>query len=153
MNPTGPRYAKCFSIAMLTGAFLLSSSMPLLASPPQSSQSSSSQSSTSQKPEDSLPDAPQAQSGQQPTSQQSQSQQPASVPSGAAAAKAADVKGAPVAQPSGAAVAPPRQRGHRSLVLKLGLLAGAGIAVGSAVALSKGSPSRPPGAAATPAHP
>jgi hypothetical protein len=48
----------------------------------------------------------------------------------------------------GAAVAPPRQRGYRSLLIKLGLLAGAGIAAGSVVALSQGrSQTRPPGAA------
>lgn len=140
MNRTGRRYTKCFSIAMLAGAFLVSSEMPLLASPPQSSQSST----ASPKENDSLPDAPQPQSAQTPPSQQS-----APAPSGAAGAKAADVKGAPVAQPAGAAVAPARQRGHRSLMIKLGLLAGAGIAVGSAVALSSRSPARPPGASST----
>jgi len=123
---------------MLTGAFLMSSEMPLLASPPQSSQSN-----TSQKQDDSLPDAPQSQSAQTP------GQQPAPAPSGAAGAKAANAKGAPVAQPVGAAVAPVRQHGHRSLAIKLGLLAGAGIAVGAAVALSERSPSRPPGATAS----
>jgi hypothetical protein len=72
---------------------------------------------------------PQPQSAQTPSSQQ-----PAPAPSGAAGAKAANVKGAPVAQPAGAAVAPARQRGHRSLLIKLGVMAGAGIAVGAVVA-------------------
>ena len=49
-------------------------------------------------------------------------------------------------------MAPVRQRGHRSLLIKLGLLAGAGIAVGSVVALSERSPARPPGASSS-AHP
>jgi predicted lipid-binding transport protein (Tim44 family) len=138
MNRTGRRSSKYFSIAMLAGAFVMSSEMPLLASPPQSSQSSTS--TASQKPDDSLPDAP------QPQSQTPPSQQPATTPSGAAGAKAAKVKGAPVAKPAGAAVAPARQRGHRSLLIKLGLVAGAGIAVGSAVALAERSPSRPPSA-------
>jgi hypothetical protein len=137
MNRTRRTYSKCFSIAILTVAFLISSEMPLLASPPQSGQANT----ASQKQDDSLPDAPQAQSAQTPSSQE-----PASTPSGAAGAKAANVKGAPVAQPAGAAVAPVRQRGHRSLLIKLGLLAGAGIAVGAAVALSERSPARPPGA-------
>jgi hypothetical protein len=138
MNRTGGRHSKCFSIALLAGAFLISSEMPLLASPPQSSQSNT----AGQKREDPLPDAPQPQSAQTPPGQQ-----PAPAPSGAAGAKAANVKGAPVAQPAGAAVAPARQRGHRSLAIKLGLLAAGGIAVGAAVALSGSSPSRPPGAA------
>src|SRR5580698_6711279 len=134
MNRTGRKYSKCFSIAMLAGAFLVSSETSLWADPPQSGQSS-----TADKKDDSLPDAPQAQSAQtQP------GQQPA--PSGAAGAKAANVKGSPVAQPVGAAVAPPRQRGHRSFLIKMGLVAGAGIAVGSAVALSQRCPARPPGA-------
>jgi hypothetical protein len=136
MNRTGRKYSKCFSIAMLAGAFLVSSETSLWAGPPQSGQSS-----TADKKDDSLPDAPQAQSAQtQP------GQQPAPAPSGAAGAKAANVKGSPVAQPVGAAVAPPRQRGHRSFLIKMGLVAGAGIAVGSAVALSQRSPARPPGA-------
>lgn len=140
MNDTDRRYSKCISIAVLASAFLISSEMPLLAASPQQANTST------QKQGDPLPDAPQA--------QPPQSQEPAAVPSGAAGAKAATVKGAPVAQPAGAAVAPPRQRGHRSLLIKLGLVAGAGIAVGSVVALSERSPARPPGASSsTSTHP
>lgn len=139
MNETDRRCSKCISIA-LAGAFLISSEMPLLAASPQQANTST------QKQGDPLPDAPQAQPPQR--------QEPAAVPSGAAGAKAATVKGAPVAQPAGAAVAPPRQRGHRSLLIKLGLVAGAGIAVGSVVALSERSPARPPGASSsTSTHP
>lgn len=165
MNRTGSGYAKCLSVFLLTGGFLVSGEMPLLASPPQSgspqsssTQASSSQSTSSQsgsiqaisaqsdqsgqKKDDALPDAPQAQT--------SQASNPQTTPSGAAGAKAATVKGAPVAQPAGAAVAPPRQHGHRSLLIKMGLLAGAGIAVGSVVALSERSPApRPPGTSAS----
>ena len=46
----------------------------------------------------------------------------------------------------GAAIAPAKQRRVRSLLIKLGALAGAGAAVGTVYALSHGSPSRPPGA-------
>jgi hypothetical protein len=137
MNRTSRRCSKCFSIAMLAGAFLISSETPLLASPPQSSQTNTAN--------DPLPDAPQPQSAQTPAGQQ-----PSAVPSGAAAAKAAKVSGAPVAQPVGAAVAPARQRGHRSLLIKLGVLAGAGIAVGAAVGLAERSPARPPGSSSSP---
>ena len=99
-------------------------------------------SSASSTGENALPDAPQSQN---PPSQSSSMQQ-SNEPSGAAGAKAASPKGAPVAQPAGAAVAPAKQHGHRSLLIKIGLLAGAGVAIGSAAALSHGSPSRPPGA-------
>jgi hypothetical protein len=121
-------------VCALTGAFMVAGELPLLALPQQQSTSTST---SSQKADESLPDAPQSQ-----TTTQDQS---GTAPSGAAGAKAANPKGSPVAQPVGAAVAPIRQRSHRSLLIKLGLVAGAGIAVGAAVALSAGSPSRPPG--------
>ncbi|HEY3974142.1 MAG TPA: hypothetical protein VGM18_14135 [Candidatus Sulfotelmatobacter sp.] len=142
MNPIANGYSKCFSVFLLSGAVLVSSHTPLLANPPQSSSPQSNQStSTEQKQDNSLPDAPQAQPAQTPANSQS-----AQTPSGAAGAKAANVKGSPAAQPAGAAVAPPRQHGHRSLLIKLGLLAGGGIAVGSVVALSERNQARPPGA-------
>ena len=138
MNQTSSGYSKCFSILLIMVAFLISTQTPLWASPPQSSSTQSNQPSiVEQKQSDSLPDAPQA---QDPAIQQP------STPSGAAGAKAANAKGAPVAQPAGAAVAPPRQRGHRSLLIKVGLIAGAAVAIGTAVALSEKSPARPPGA-------
>lgn len=150
-------FLKGFSVVLLTGAFVVSSGMPLLASPQQSSDSNTpapQQPAAQPQPEqteaepqqaaqpqtNSLPDAPQAQTQTPAAQQQTQT------PSGTAGAKAATVKGAPVAQPTGAAIAPARQRGHHSLLLKVGLLAGAGIAVGAAVALAEASPSRPPGA-------
>jgi len=63
----------------------------------------------------------------------------------AAGAKAANVKGTTAAQPVGAAVAPAKEHGHRSLLIKIGLIAGAAVAVGVVVALSEKSPTRPPG--------
>ena len=134
MKPSSRRYARCISVVVLAVAFLMANQLPLLASSQQSS------SGTTQRADDPLPDAPQA--------QPAQGQETTQVPSGTAGAKAPNVKGAPVAQPSGAAVAPPRQRNHRSLLIKLGILAGAGVAVGAVVALSEKSPARPPGASA-----
>jgi hypothetical protein len=95
-----------------------------------------------------LPDAPTpAQPVEQNQSEPSgQTQNPAQAPSGAAAAKAAEAKGAPAARPVGSAIAPAKQHERRSLLIKVGLVAGACVAVGSAVALSKASPSKPPGA-------
>jgi hypothetical protein len=94
-----------------------------------------------------LPDAPTpVQPVQQGQSDSSQQQGPTSVPSGAAGAKAPTVKGAPASRPVGAAIAPAKQRQRRSLLIKAGLIAGACVAVGSAFALSKASPSKPPGA-------
>jgi outer membrane biosynthesis protein TonB len=94
-----------------------------------------------------LPDAPMpAQAAQQEQTDPSQTQNPGTAPSGAAAAKAAPAKGAPASRPVGAAIAPAKQRGHRSLLIKVGLVAGACVAVGSVVALSKASSAKPAGA-------
>lgn len=95
-----------------------------------------------------LPDAPQPAQGtqQNPNDSSSKPENQGAVPSGTAAAKAPAVKGAPASRTVGAAIAPAKQKQHRSLLIKVGLVAGAAVAVGSAFALSKASPSKPPGA-------
>lgn len=92
-----------------------------------------------------LPDAPSATQSSQTTGS-SQSEIPLQQPEGTAAARAARVNGGPASKPAGAAIAPAKQRRTRSLLIKLGLIAGAGAAVGTVVALTKASPTRPPGA-------
>ena len=84
---------------------------------------------------------PQSGSANPGNSQSENGQQPV----GAAAAQLGRTTGGAASKPAGAALAPTQQRHSRSLLLKLGLLAGAGIAVGSVAALSKASPSKPPG--------
>jgi hypothetical protein len=64
---------------------------------------------------------------------------------GAAAAPAVEVSGGVVSRPAGVAIAPPKQRQVRSFLIKMGLLAGAGVAIGTVAALSLSSPSRVPG--------
>ena len=66
-------------------------------------------------------------------------------PGGTAAAPAVPVTGNVVSRPAGAAVAPPKQRQSRSFLIKLGLIAGAGVALGTVAALSLSSPARVPG--------
>jgi hypothetical protein len=66
-------------------------------------------------------------------------------PQGAAAARVQPTTGTAASQPAGAAFAPARQRRSHSFLIRMGVLAGATIAVGSVVALSSGSPSKPPG--------
>ena len=84
---------------------------------------------------------PQSGSANPGNSQSENGQQPV----GAAAAQLGRTTGGAASKPAGAALAPTQQRHSRSLLLKLGLLAGAGIAVGTVAALSKASPSKPPG--------
>lgn len=100
----------------------------------------------------SVPDAPPPQPSQKTPTASSPQEPRAGTATGAAGAQAAKPKGAPAAQPFGAAIAPAKQHQRRSLLVKVGLLAGAGIALGSVVALSKGSPSRPPGATSSANH-
>jgi hypothetical protein len=66
-------------------------------------------------------------------------------PTGTAAAEVGKPEGTPVSTPAGAAIAPPRQRQVRSILIKVGAIAGAGIAIGAVAALSAASPARVPG--------
>jgi hypothetical protein len=96
-----------------------------------------------------LPESPGA-------TQSSQSAPPAAIPpappagskeqaGGAAAAPAVEVTGNAVSRPAGSAIAPPKQRQVRSFLIKMGLIAGAGVAIGTVAALSISSPARVPG--------
>ena len=67
-------------------------------------------------------------------------------PVGAAAAEIENTTGTAASKPAGVAIAPAPQKRTRSLLIKIGALAGAGIAVGTALALSQATPSKPPGA-------
>lgn len=72
-------------------------------------------------------------------------------PLGTAAAEKATTAGGAASRPAGTAIAPVKQRQVRSFLIKMGLIAAGGVALGTVYALTKGSPSKPPGsAAATP---
>jgi hypothetical protein len=62
---------------------------------------------------------------------------------GTAAAPSEPASGIAASRPAGAAIAPAKQKRSRSFVIKVGLLVGAAVAVGTVVALSSASPSRP----------
>ena len=67
-------------------------------------------------------------------------------PVGTAAAEGPKVSGITAAEPAGAAIAPAKQHRVRTLVIKVGAILGAGAAIGTVVALSAATPSKPPGA-------
>lgn len=97
-----------------------------------------------------IPDAPQAQPNSSqpqapPQNAAPQAQQP-NQPEGTAAARAARTIGGPASKPAGSAIAPAKQRQMRSLLIKIGAIAGAGAALGTVYALTRGTPSKPPGA-------
>jgi hypothetical protein len=67
-------------------------------------------------------------------------------PVGTAAAESVETTGVAASNPAGAAIAPAKQRRTRALLIKVGAVVGAGVAIGTVAALASGSPSRPPGA-------
>jgi hypothetical protein len=66
-------------------------------------------------------------------------------PVGTAVAEPIRTTGIAAARPAGAALAPGKQRRTRSILIRVGVIVGAGVAVGTTFALSRGSPGRPPG--------
>jgi hypothetical protein len=75
-----------------------------------------------------------------------------SEPSGTAAAQGVKPIGNPASRPAGAAIAPAKQRQVRSFLVKLGFVAGAGVAAGTVYALSNASPGRVPHSTAAASH-
>lgn len=67
-------------------------------------------------------------------------------PVGTAAAESPVVSGVTAAQPSGVAIAPAKQHRARTILISVGAVIGAGVAIGSVAALSAGTGSKPPGA-------
>lgn len=88
---------------------------------------------------------PNAQAAAQPQASGAQDQK-LQHPVGTAAAEAPKVNGITAAQPAGSALAPAKQRRVRTIALKVGAIVGAGAALGVVIALSKATPSKPPGA-------
>ncbi len=72
--------------------------------------------------------------------------QPPQKPVGTAAAEAPGTSGITASEPSGAAIAPAKQHRARTIIIKVGALVGAGVAVGTIVALTMATSSKPPGA-------
>lgn len=106
---------------------------------PQQSKSSSS----------SLPQAPLPSTGQNASDQNAsgaqpgQDQQPATPAVGTAAAPYEKATGIAATRPAGAVIAPAKQRRIRSILIKVGIVAGAGAAIAAVALLSRSSPSEP----------
>jgi hypothetical protein len=66
-------------------------------------------------------------------------------PVGTAVAEPATVSGVAASQPAGMAIAPAKQRRVRTMVLRIGAIAGVGVAMGTVFALNRSTPSKPPG--------
>lgn len=111
---------------------------------------SSAQNARAQQESSTLPaTSPAIQTGtSQATTAQDQAQEPQQPqrPVGTAAAEAPKVSGITAAQPAGVAIAPGKQHRVRTIVIKVGAIMGAGVALGTVIALSEATPSKPPGA-------
>ncbi len=97
--------------------------------------------STQTAPAQSAPEQQQTQPQQQTQEQQQSGTQK---PLGTAAAPYEKPEGVAAARPAGAAIAPAKQRRVRTILIRMGVIAGAAVALGTVVALSHGSPSTPP---------
>jgi hypothetical protein len=73
----------------------------------------------------------------------SDSQNGETKPLGTAAAPYTKTSGVMGSRPAGAVIAPAKQRRVHAILISVAIIAGAGIALGTVAALSKGSPSRP----------
>jgi hypothetical protein len=104
------------------------------------------------RPEQTYPDGPDAtrseaagRTGQSAAAQPGTEQQQngTAPPVGTAVAPYEKTTGVAASRPTGAVIAPAKQRRARSIVLRLGIIAGAAVAIGTVTALSAGSHSRP----------
>jgi hypothetical protein len=96
----------------------------------------------------SIPAPAQPATEQSGTQEQQQPQQQPRLqrPVGTAAAAAPGVSGVTAAQPAGVAIAPAKQHRVRTIILRTGAILAGGAAIGGVIALTKATPSKPPGA-------
>jgi hypothetical protein len=103
-----------------------------------------------------LPDSPgagQSPAAEKPASQSEPPSQPPPPPQqngnqkpvGTAAAETSTTTGFAASKPAGEALAPAKQKRTRTILISLAAVVGAAVAVGTVVALSKGTSSKPPG--------
>jgi cytoskeletal protein RodZ len=123
-------------VASSEGAFTASAELP---DSPSSSKAQDQDTSSAQ----TGPAVPADQTKSQSSTQKDQKLQR---PVGTAAAEAPKVSGITAAEPAGIAIAPAKQHRVRTIVIKVGAIIGAGAALGTVIALTAATPSKPPGA-------
>jgi hypothetical protein len=94
---------------------------------------------SSAQPAPASPNPEQASSAPAQTEQQNSNSQPV----GTAAAPYGNTTGVAASRPAGAVIAPAKQRRVRTILIRIGVVVGAGVAIGTVAALSHGSSSEP----------
>lgn len=148
------RYIAACLVTLLVGPFGVAQTAPPLPSAPSQQTNAltepqsqnpliaqESGSPQTQEPPGPTPSAP-AQPGSSQATPQSQQNGPAP-PQGTAAAPVENTVGVAASRPAGAAIAPAKQKRARSILIRVGLIVGAAVAIGTVIALSNASPSRP----------
>jgi hypothetical protein len=161
------RQIACILATLFAGSFAIAAPAPLQepgstqetpGTPPSQTQAQNSDD-QSKKPDSNtassthaLPDSPNPvqqqstdQRAQTSTSNSDTEQEPSGAPKpvGTAAAPLEKTTGVAVSRPAGAVIAPAKQRRARTILIRVSLVVGGAVAVGTVVALSHGSPSRP----------
>jgi len=85
-------------------------------------------------------------SSSQPQQQGTQQQGTPQKPVGTAASESPNASGVAASQPAGIAIAPSKQHRVRTIVIRTGAIIGAAVAVGTVIALTAATSSKPPGA-------
>jgi hypothetical protein len=139
--------------AQMSGAAVLAAQEPQQPAPvqqPAPAQQPQTAANQTGKPGADMPEAPdpaaqQSQPAEQEFAMRSQdsSSQDAQQPVGTAAAPYTRPTGVAGSRPSGAAIAPAKQKRKKALLIRVGLIVGGAVAVGAVVGLSKASPSHP----------
>jgi hypothetical protein len=138
MRSSTTRLAKSF----IAGMLVVLLAVPIAqAGPLQDQQGQSQQPAQAQAP---APDAPSPQLADPATRTNNLlSGQQNNNPVGTAAAPVAKPSGVAASRPAGAAIAPAKQRRAKAILIRVGIIVGAGVAVGTVAALSRSSSSRP----------
>jgi hypothetical protein len=142
ISPDQPSAGQVQQASIATGSSSTNASAEL----PDSAGTSLAQDTTQQPQSDSQPPAPASQATAEQNSDQQQKTDKLQRPVGTATAPAPAVSGVTAAQPAGVAIAPAKQHRVRTIILRTGAILGAAAAVGTVVALTEATPSKPPGA-------
>jgi len=130
----------------IAGILALLLAAPLVqASPLQEAQSQPQPQTPATSSQNGAPDAPSPQLADpatRPNNPQSDQQQNNN-PVGTAAAPVAKPTGVAASRPAGAVIAPAKQRRVRSIMIRVGIIVGAGVAIGTVAGLSRSSSGRP----------